>query len=591
MKMKRTILERFNTVSIKTRLMAILGSAILCVYLILGLSIADMSQLKDTFKAVVERDAAIALDCMSLRNKTNKVRVELLTMLLVEDSKARASLKSDIKEDTAEIRQLYVQVKQCFANNKNMLDKVQHIENVTEAFFQTRDNELIPFILQGKKEEALKIALGIQRERFVIMRDGTAEIGKAASKQAKAGVDQANARMDQMLWIMVGMAAFVSIALVFLLLMTTSAIIRPISQAVEIASRISQGDLVDTAEITSNDEIGKLLASMNSMIEYLREMAALADSIASGDLSVRVEVRNESDVFGKAFKKMVESLHAIIQELSDSAQGLSSSASEMAATSNQQSAMIAQQASSIQESLATLEEIRITVNQASEKAKSVVEISEHSLDVSRKGQEALEQSLLAMVKIRDQVQEIARNIIELSRKTVQIGEITTSVEEIAEQSNLLTVNAAIEAIRAGEAGRGFGVVAAEVKNLAHQSKRATAQVRGILDEIQRATSSTVMVTEEGSKRVESGVNQVHEIGTNFNRLYGVIVESSNAAKQIASATYQQVAGIEQIAMGMRTISQAANDSATGAKQQSITAQNLSGLAASINSIVQRYRLN
>jgi methyl-accepting chemotaxis protein len=348
---------------------------------------------------------------------------------------------------------------------------------------------------------------------------------------------------------------------------------------------------VDTAEITSNDEIGKLLASMNSMIEYLREMAALADSIASGDLSVRVEVRNESDVFGKAFKKMVESLHAIIQELSDSAQGLSSSASEMAATSNQQSAMIAQQASSIQESLATLEEIRITVNQASEKAKSVVEISEHSLDVSRKGQEALEQSLLAMVKIRDQVQEIARNIIELSRKTVQIGEITTSVEEIAEQSNLLTVNAAIEAIRAGEAGRGFGVVAAEVKNLAHQSKRATAQVRGILDEIQRATSSTVMVTEEGSKRVESGVNQVHEIGTNFNRLYGVIVESSNAAKQIASATYQQVAGIEQIAMGMRTISQAANDSATGAKQQSITAQNLSGLAASINSIVQRYRLN
>jgi methyl-accepting chemotaxis protein len=368
-------------------------------------------------------------------------------------------------------------------------------------------------------------------------------------------------------------------------------IIRPIAHAVEIASRISQGDLVETTEVRRQDEIGRLLESMNDMIEYLREMSGVADSIASGDLSVRVETRSEGDVFGKAFKKMVESLHAIIQELAEGAQGLSAAASEMAATSNQQSAMISEQASSIQQSLATLEEIRIIVNQASEKAKSVVEISEHSLDVSKKGQEALEQSLLAMVKIRDQVQEIARNIVELSQKTIQIGEITTSVEEIAEQSNLLTVNAAIEAIRAGEAGRGFGVVAAEVKNLAHQSKRATAQVRSILDEIQKATTSTVMVTEEGSKRVESGVNQVHEIGTNFNRLYGVIVESSNAAKQIASATYQQVAGIEQIAMGMRAISQAANDSATGAKQQSMTAQNLSALAASINSIVQRYRLN
>jgi len=388
----------------------------------------------------------------------------------------------------------------------------------------------------------------------------------------------------------IGLAAL-AVGCVFYYFIINRTIIGPIGQAVEIASHISQGDLVEAPPVTRTDEIGKLLQSMNDMIEYLREMANTADSIASGDLSVRVEARSENDVFGKAFKKMVESLHAIIQELAEGAQGLSAAASEMAATSNQQSAMISEQASSIQQSLATLEEIRIIVNQASEKAKSVVEISEHSLDVSKKGQEALEQSLLAMVKIRDQVQEIARNIVELSQKTIQIGEITTSVEEIAEQSNLLTVNAAIEAIRAGEAGRGFGVVAAEVKNLAHQSKRATAQVRGILDEIQKATTSTVLVTEEGSKRVESGVNQVHEIGTNFNRLYGVIVESSNAAKQIASATYQQVAGIEQIAMGMRAISQAANDSATGAKQQSATAQNLSALAGSINSIVQRYRLN
>ncbi len=368
-------------------------------------------------------------------------------------------------------------------------------------------------------------------------------------------------------------------------------IIRPIANVVAIATRVSEGNLGETIEVAREDEIGQLLESMNSMVEYLREMAAVADSIAKGDLTVRVEARSPGDVFGNAFKKMVESLHAIIQDLAEGAQGLSTAATELATTSSQQSASISEQATSIRQSLQTLEEIRTIVQQASEKAKSVVDISEHSLDVSKAGQEALEQSVSAMVKIKEQVQEIADNISELKEKTIQIGEITASVNDIADQSNLLAVNAAIEAVKAGQASRGFGVVASEVKNLASQSKRATAQVHGILGEIQKATTSTVIVTEEGKKRVESGVNQVHQIGTNFNQLYRVIEESSNAAKQIAAATNQQVSGIEQVALGMRSISEAANESVTGAAQQSSTAQNLSGLANSLNNIVRRYRLH
>jgi methyl-accepting chemotaxis protein len=388
---------------------------------------------------------------------------------------------------------------------------------------------------------------------------------------------------------LIGMIAL-AVGMIVYIVAIRKFIVGPIQNVAEKASLIAVGELVQVERVEQDNEIGALQDSMNALIQYLIEMSGVADAIASGDVSVRVEPRSENDIFGHAFKKMVESLSSIIQELVQSAQGLSAVAAEMSASSSQQSQMMAEQATSIQESLGTLEEIRIIVNQASDKAQSVVEISDRSLDVSKKGQEALEQSLLAMVKIRDQVQAIARNIVELSQKTVQIGEITSSVEEIAEQSNLLTVNAAIEAIRAGDQGRGFGVVATEVKNLAQQSKRATRQVRTILGEIRQATSSTVVVTEEGSKRVESGVQQVNEIGTNFSRLNGVIVESSNAAKQIASATYQQVAGIEQIAMGMRSISQAANDTAASAKLQSNTAANLSVLVASIHSIVKRYKL-
>jgi methyl-accepting chemotaxis protein len=381
-----------------------------------------------------------------------------------------------------------------------------------------------------------------------------------------------------------------TLGIIIFIIRINKSIIRPIADVVNIATRVSRGDLGETVEVTRKDQIGQLMESMNSMVSYLREMAHVADSIANRDLTVEVEPRSSGDVFGNAFKKMVDSLHTIIQELADGAQALSTAAAELATTSSQQSASISEQATSIRQSLQTLEDIRTIVQQASEKARLVVEISDRSLDVSKAGQEALTESVSAMIKIKDQVQEIADNIAALGEKTIQIGAITASVNDIADQSNLLAVNAAIEAAKAGQASRGFGVVASEVKNLASQSKRATAQVHGILGEIQKATTSTVLVTEEGKKRVESGVNQVHQIGTNFNQLYRVIEESSNAAKLIAAATNQQVAGIEQISLGMRSISEAANESVTGAAQQSSTVQNLSDLANSLNSIVRRYRL-
>jgi len=366
--------------------------------------------------------------------------------------------------------------------------------------------------------------------------------------------------------------------------------IEPITRVNKQAERISQGELGEPLVKKYDDEIGALVDSMNDMMDYLREMASLADSISRGDLSISVEPKSKDDMFGNAFKKMVDSLYEIIHTLSEDAQNLSATATQLATTSSEQTTIISQQAASIQESLVTLEEIRMTVNQASEKAKSVVNISDHTLEVSKVGQQALTQAIQGMAKIKDQVEIIAKNIFELTNKTAQIGEITASVNDIAEQSKLLAVNAAIEAVKAGEFGKGFSVVASEVKNLANESKRATAQVHGILDEIQKATTSTALVTEEGTKRAESGVNDIRQIGENFNRLYQVILESSNAAKQIASVTYQQVTGIEQINMGMSSISEAANESVVGAQQQSSTAQNLSSLAARMNQIVKQYRL-
>jgi chemotaxis signal transduction protein/HAMP domain-containing protein len=254
-------------------------------------------------------------------------------------------------------------------------------------------------------------------------------------------------------------------------------LLTPIANVAEHARRIGQGDLREFVYARRQDEVGELQDGMEALARYLSEAAGNAELIAAGDLRLSIKPQFENDVFGASQAKMVRSMRSVLLQLAEGAQSLSSAALQMVETSRSQGASILEQASAIQEILATIEQIRATVNQASEMAGSVVEISELSLNESRAGQQALTSSTEAMHKIREQVEAIADNILDLSDKTVQIGEITASVNDIAEQSNLLAVNAAIEAARAGEAGKSFGVVATEVKNLAAQSKQATAQVR------------------------------------------------------------------------------------------------------------------
>src|SRR3970282_14023 len=162
----------------------------------------------------------------------------------------------------------------------------------------------------------------------------------------------------------------------------------------------------------------------------------------------------------------------------------------------------------------------------------------------------------------------------LSEQSQTIGQIMASVEDLAAQSNLLAVNASIEAAKAGEHGKGFAVVAQEVKSLAEQSKQATAQVRAILNDIQKATSAAVMATEQGSKAVASGVKQSADAGESTGLLRDTMAEAAQAATQIAASSQQQLVGMDQVALAMENIKQATTQNVTSTKQTEVAAQNL-----------------
>jgi len=269
---------------------------------------------------------------------------------------------------------------------------------------------------------------------------------------------------------------------------------------------------------------------------------------------------------------------------------LSSAAAEILAATTQQASGANEQSAAISQTTTTVEEVKVIAEQSVERTQEVVDVSQRSVRVSRSGQDAVGHTIVGMAQIKERVESIAENILALSEQTQQIGEIIATVNDIAAQSNMLALNASVEAARAGEHGKGFAVVAVEVRNLAEQSRQATAQIRTILSDIQNGINATVMATEEGTKVVDQGVQLAAQTQEVIEQLATVINESAQAAAQVMAGGRQQAAGIEQIALAMQNINQATVQSLASTRQAEKAAQDLNELARVLAEIVEQYRL-
>ena len=277
----------------------------------------------------------------------------------------------------------------------------------------------------------------------------------------------------------------------------------------------------------------------------------------------------------------------ITRQLRESIGQLASSSSEILATTTQVASSAAETAAALSETTATVEEVKQTAQVATQKAKHVSESAQKVAQVSQSGRKSVEDSIQGMHHIQEQMASIAGSIVRLSEQSQAIGEIIATVNDLTEQSNLLAVNAAIEAARAGEQGKGFAVVAQEVKSLAEQSRQATAQVRTILGDVQKATSAAVMATEQGSKAVEAGVKQSSEVRESIRLLTDSIGEAAQAATQIAASSQQQMVGMDQVALAMENIKQASVQNVAGTRQAETAAHNLHELGQKLGSMIGR----
>jgi methyl-accepting chemotaxis protein len=220
----------------------------------------------------------------------------------------------------------------------------------------------------------------------------------------------------------------------------------------------------------------------------------------------------------------------------------------------------------VTETLATSEEMLATISETSRQAQAVAGAAQQSVDVSKTGESAVANTVAGMETIQRQVKDIAQSILVLSERTQQIGEIISAVEDIADQSRLLALNASIEAARAGDEGRGFAVVAREMRHLSGQSREATTKVSDILNEIQRAANTAVMVTEEGSKGAQEGMKLADSAGDSIRNLAAIIEEAARVAIQIAASTHQQTNAMEQLVGAMKSIKEASVQTSSSFKE-------------------------
>ena len=539
---------------VTTRVKLFLGFGVLIVLLAAVIAVAynGLTTAQEAQRRLHDQDFANTADLLEVRTNLNGIRAALLDMMLVTKRAEQEVWHQEIRTRTAEVGASLERLGQRLRNDPRSLRRLEEVSALHKTLAEAREREMIPLIYAGKVGEAKKIALGTVLERYRKMRDIAEELGKEAAQEAQAAMVQSE---------------------------------RAASESVRIFGLI--GALAVVLGVAMAVTLERIIGSP------LKEISTATERIATGDLTVSVAARDRRDEVGtlaRAFRKMVENLREVNREIRDGVTVLGSAASEILATTAQVAASAVETATAVAETTTTVEEVRQTSQISSQKAKYVSDTAQKVAQVSQDGRKAVEATIEGMSRIREQMESIAQSIVQLSEQSQAIGGIIAAVNDLAEQSNLLAVNATIEAAKAGEAGRGFAVVAQEVKSLAEQSKQATAQVRGILNDIQRATSAAVMATEQGSKAVAAGVRQSTETGEAIRMLAASIAEAAQAAAQIAASSQQQLSGADQVALAMESIKQASAQNVTSTKQTESAAQNLHDLGQKLTQVVARYKV-
>lgn len=277
---------------------------------------------------------------------------------------------------------------------------------------------------------------------------------------------------------------------------------------------------------------------------------------------------------------------ALSSQIGSAVGHVQSSSAELQAAASQQASGAKEQATAMSEISTTISELVATSRQIAESAQRVASIAEQNASAARSGDVKVDSGQESMSSIRRQVDLVVSHMLDLGRKSQEIGAVLDIVSELAEQTNILAINATIEAVGAGEAGKRFAVVADEIRKLADRVSNSTKEIRGQIDDVRSAVNTTVMATESSAKAVDAGAKQFAEIALAFKHIGNLVGTTTEAAREIELSTKQQATAAEQVRLAVTDISQATRESEASSSQTLQTASQLASLSSDLRRMVQ-----
>ena len=404
----------------------------------------------------------------------------------------------------------------------------------------------------------------------------------------------------------VGLAATAALSLVVVL---TKSVLTPVEKLAEFSERFAAGDNRAKIEIKATDEFGAIAENLNrsvskistavnnqqvqeSLQRSITDLLNVINQVARGDLTLRGKVTN--DALGNVVDSvnyMLDNFSKVLERVRKAAVDVNASAGAILVAADQMTTGATQQDQEITNTSSAVEELTVSMKQVSNNAEASAEAARRALDAAEQGNRSVRDTLEGMQRIRASVQATAKKIKSLGDRSLEISEIINVINDITEQTNLLALNAAIEAARAGEAGRGFAVVADEVRKLAEHSRAATKDIAALIKAIQAETNEAVVVMEEGTKEVESGAVLADQAGKALEAISSVVRQSAELVQEISLASKQQVRGTEGVANAMQIISGITRQTSQGARQTVSTVGNMVKLSEQLNEALAQFRSN
>ncbi|HZR58752.1 MAG TPA: methyl-accepting chemotaxis protein [Terriglobales bacterium] len=428
---------------------------------------------------------------------------------------------------------------------------VQKARPAGEAYLQEMEQELIPAALKGERKKA-EAALASMQEVGNANYAATAEAEKLAQELITSKVKEAGSTVSTRIVILIITAIGAGVIVALLGIIIGASILGPLNKTMYVLQALAEGDLRQHVEVASTDEIG---------------------------------------VMGQALNKAIDGMSQTIQSIASTAEHVASASEEISSAANQQSQGAEIQKGQTDQVATAMQEMSSTVLQVSENSNKAADASREAAETARKGGSIVEDTLSKMRVIATSVESTAQKMEGLGKSSDQIGRIAGVIDDIADQTNLLALNAAIEAARAGEQGRGFAVVADEVRKLAERTTTATKEIAQMIKNIQDETKSAVTAMEAGTKQVEDGVKSTSQAGDALKEIISMSEHVGEMITHIATAATEQSSASEEINNNIEQIAKLVKEASDGSQQSAKACQDLSGLALDLQNMVSNFKLN